>query len=437
VKSEHSIIVHSPSLKEGIVTCTYTVANEKFTNSYTLPDAYDLALANQPLTRKLCEWVAIISSFGLFSVEYFDEVICEFALTDNDVRFFEKLIYLGFGEFRFVNDIAMDKKTHVRSSIENAPVLLSSESTPTYDRGPLLLNGGGKDGSVSAWLLSQTGQSFTWFQRGDSVAQSNVTAVWNAPVISIKRNLDPNRSNRQYAGHRPMSAGIAFVALLTAHLYGYSDVIASNEASANEGNATFGDFTLNHQYSKSLEFERDIQSLLKDVGIRINYFSLLRPLHELQIAKIATKLGNNQLGAITSCNNGTRTGTWCMSCAKCAFIALVMTAADPAAARKIWGNDTDTINTPSLHNYLVELLDPNVDKPLECVGTLDECQLAARMIVENHSGILTQETNDILAKYASLSAQDSGQFMTSFSEASIPQQYMSVVAQMKDVLVTH
>ena len=75
---------------------------------------------------------------------------------------------------------------------------------------------------------------------------------------------------------------------LVAFLIGKKYVALSNEDSANESNIV-GE-KINHQYSKSLEFENDFRWFTKNyLTDKIEYFSLLRPLNELQIMKIFTK----------------------------------------------------------------------------------------------------------------------------------------------------
>lgn len=62
----------------------------------------------------------------------------------------------------------------------------------------------------------------------------------------------------------------------------------SNETSANE--TTVKDSFVNHQYSKSFEFEQDFVSYIKKVtDSDIHYFSLLRPLTEMRIAWLFSK----------------------------------------------------------------------------------------------------------------------------------------------------
>ncbi len=426
--TDNLLHVHAPTWKDGVLTCTFTAGEERLVSSYDFPAGAPATLDETAM--KLCEWMAIITSLSSYSIAYFTEIVCDFPLNSEEIAFFETLFFHGLGEFRLVNNIPLSTRTRLRGNGKRQIIKPPSTRKKSVTQGPLLLNGGGKDGSVSAQLLTESNMPFTWFQRGDSVAQRDVTGVWEAPVFVVTRHLDPKRLNRRYSGHRPMSAGIAILALLSAHLYNYSDVIASNEASANEGNAEIDGFTVNHQYSKSFAFERDMQHLLDAFGIDVHYFSLLRPLHELQIAFLATRLKPAQLEAITSCNNGTSTGTWCMSCAKCAFVALVITAADPSAAAAIWGDST-ALCTPGLRKHLIALLDPGVDKPLECVGTLDECQLAAYLVLARHDLALDEPTRTLLTKYAT-SRNDS--LLTTLLPSAIPAAYQNIEKHIQEIL---
>lgn len=85
---------------------------------------------------------------------------------------------------------------------------------------------------------------------------------------------------------------------------GANDVILSNESSANESN--IGGESVNHQYSKSFEFERDFDEFRRrNFPQSAVYFSLLRPFCELQIAKQFSQY--KQYHAIfRSCNRGSK-----------------------------------------------------------------------------------------------------------------------------------
>ena len=62
-------------------------------------------------------------------------------------------------------------------------------------------------------------------------------------------------------GHTPFSAIVAFSSVLTAALNGQKYITLSNENSANE--STVKDSKVNHQYSKSYEFELDLMITLQ------------------------------------------------------------------------------------------------------------------------------------------------------------------------------
>src|SRR5690606_34707270 len=90
-----------------------------------------------------------------------------------------------------------------------------------------------------------------------------------------------------YNGHVPSTAINSMIAALAALLYGYSSIVLSNERSASEGNIEFDGREANHQYSKSLDFERAIRDTLASAtGGALDYFSLLRPYSEARIARL-------------------------------------------------------------------------------------------------------------------------------------------------------
>jgi hypothetical protein len=80
-------------------------------------------------------------------------------------------------------------------------------------------------------------------------------------IFIIEREIDPLllkvNAKGYLNGHTPFSAMLAFYTVLAAHLTQTRDIALSNESSANE--ATIVGTEINHQYSKSLEFERDFQ----------------------------------------------------------------------------------------------------------------------------------------------------------------------------------
>lgn len=419
------VTVKKPTIIQNTIICEFIINSITYSNTYQFPEDIPSHMADSRITY----WLALSTSLGMFSIDYFDIVNCNFPLTKEEVTFFEKLFYFGLGEFRYVNNLDIARKTKViPKSIINLTKNVESSNTSSRLVRPLLLNGGGKDGSASAYLLTKQNIDFTWFQRGDSKAQKNVTNQWNNAVFVVKRVLDERRKNGKYIGHRPMSAGIAMLSLYTAEAFHYSHVIASNESSANEGNMIIDNFGLNHQYSKSLEFENDLRKLIMMHGIEVNYFSLLRPLHELQIGIIVSKLSVDQLQAITSCNLGTSTGTWCMACAKCAFVVLIVTSINPAISKIMFGS-TDIVNSPELVTYIRELVDPLCKKPLECVGTLEESQVALTLLSRHTDLHISNELENLIAAY-SANPETVARTMHNFSYDLIPSEFENVKKEM-------
>ncbi len=106
-----------------------------------------------------------------------------------------------------------------------------------------------------------------------------------------------------YDGHVPITGMIHFVALVLAALDGYRLVAFSNESSADEGNLQWSGITVNHQYSKSREFELDFREYIaRSIGSGVEIFSMLSGLHEIAIAKIFSKFPQYHR-AFSSCNS--------------------------------------------------------------------------------------------------------------------------------------
>ncbi|GIW21806.1 MAG: hypothetical protein KatS3mg068_0813 [Candidatus Sericytochromatia bacterium] len=105
-----------------------------------------------------------------------------------------------------------------------------------------------------------------------------------------------------------------------------------NERSANVGNLIKDGLEVNHQYSKSFEFEKDINNYFKSAVLEdLNYFSFLRPLSELHISKLFSK-EEKYHSVFTSCNSAfkiqedKRVERWCLNCDKCRFVFFSISA---------------------------------------------------------------------------------------------------------------
>jgi hypothetical protein len=170
-------------------------------------------------------------------------------------------------------------------------------------------------------------------------------------------------------GHTPFSAMLAFYTLLLGFATDSKYIALSNESSANE--PTVPDTEVNHQYSKSIAFENDFRSYVDEyISSEIQYFSFLRPLNELQIARFFSR-NKDYYKVFKSCNVGSKTDSWCGRCPKCLFTYIIMSPFIPQdELTDIFGKnlleDSDLIPILKQLNGEVEV------KPFECVGTVEE-----------------------------------------------------------------
>jgi hypothetical protein len=190
-------------------------------------------------------------------------------------------------------------------------------------------------------------------------------------------------------GHVPVTAINSAILMCAAVLYGYRWVVFSNERSASEATLQDGQGAdINHQYSKSLEFEQAFAAVtMHRIAPDIRYFSLLRPLNELAVARKFSELKPYH-DVFSSCNrnfhlDGSRNrGRWCGDCPKCRFTCLALAPfMHPDELLAIQG--VDLLDQPQQESGFRALCGLGQDKPFECVGTIAESAAAMRALVGN------------------------------------------------------
>ena len=199
---------------------------------------------------------------------------------------------------------------------------------------------------------------------------------------TISQNLIALNQDGAINGHVPISAIWAFLSVITALLTNQKYIAFSNEASANQPTLEIDGQNINHQYSKTLEFEQDFQNYVTTfIHPELKYFSLLRPFSELYIAEMfAQKAWPKYKDKFSSCNrNFTQSAEgklfWCGECPKCAFVFLILAPfTKPAELLNIFGKNL--LADPDLKQTWLELLGKTEHKPFECVGTIEEVKQA-------------------------------------------------------------
>ena len=299
-------------------------------------------------------------------------------LSGAQVKFWKKIYYQGLGEFFYLNSIKVDEDSFMDLTGRGGKQInMIRDISPG---GSLVPVGGGKDSAVSMGILNATGENWLPFVINPRNTSREVILAAGKSVhdtIDFFREIHPLliKLNGEgfLNGHTPFSALLAFYSLLAAYLTGRTDIVLSNESSANE--ATVPGTTINHQYSKSFEFERDFRDYANMfISPGLNYFSLLRPLSELQIAKLFSAMPVF-LHHFRSCNAGSKTDTWCGSCPKCLFTFIILSPfLKPETITGIFGKNL--LDDPSLLDILEQLTGRQETKPFECIGTVSEVNIA-------------------------------------------------------------
>jgi len=313
-------------------------------------------------------------------------IIRNFKLNENQLFFWRKLYFNGLGEFFYVNGIKTDEVSFMDIICESDNTI--KKETYESEDSNIILVGGGKDSVVSLEVL-KTGK-FSNKCLIVNPRKASIDTVINAgieekDIIKVNRSIDPlllELNDKGFLnGHTPFSALLAFVSVLVAALYGRKNIVLSNESSANE--ATVKGSSINHQYTKSYEFEKDVRTyIFNHISEEINYFSLLRPLNELQIAKIFSSF-RNHFYSFRSCNAGSKADVWCCKCAKCLFTYIILSPfIPPEELQAIYGSDI--LNDRELLLFFRQLTGEEEVKPFECVGTVDEVNIALHMTLKKY-----------------------------------------------------
>lgn len=355
-------------------------------------------------------------------------IIKPHSLSASQVNFWKKIYYQGLGEFFYVNSIAAHEDDFMELTCKAGDPAISFGLKPAD--GCLIPVGGGKDSAVTMGLLNKAGDDWQPFviNPGNSTDEVIRAAGKNEEqTVEIHRKIDPQllKLNQEgfLNGHTPFSALLAFYSLLAAYLTGRTEIILSNESSANE--VTVPGTSINHQYSKSIGFEKDFRDYTyNNISPDFNYFSLLRPLTELQIARLFSEMPEF-FPHFKSCNVGSKTGTWCGICPKCLFTFIILSPfLKPDTLTGIFGKNL--LDDPSLEGIYGQLSGKQEIKPFECIGTVDEVNVAMNMAVKMYK---EDELPYLIRVHCNSITQDkSGDFPAHLSGGNfVPEKYIALL----------
>jgi UDP-N-acetyl-alpha-D-muramoyl-L-alanyl-L-glutamate epimerase len=343
----------------------------------SLPAAFNPDILASSLFRNLVFNMGMVELLSYWKAACPPLLIVEASSLDPwQLDWWKKLYLNGLGEFFHTNGIFPSADF---ISIKPVSDALARPDAFAAGEGILVPVGGGKDSVVTLELLPRLKpcRPFIVNPRPASLRTAHEAGFGKDDMVVMRREIHPQLLELNEMGflngHTPFSAMLAFASAMAAMLYKMGEVALSNESSANE--PTVADTSINHQYSKTLEFENDFREYMERcISPGIRYYSFLRPLNELQIAKLFAEFPQHHM-LFRSCNVGSRHDRWCGKCPKCLFTFIILF---PFLGHRklveIFGRDL--FDDVSLAGLLDQLIGRFGEKPFECVGRTDEVNAA-------------------------------------------------------------
>jgi UDP-N-acetyl-alpha-D-muramoyl-L-alanyl-L-glutamate epimerase len=366
----------------GTLVCRYALDDLEFEEhiGFGAPPPHDETMA-----RRACRLIYLLAGVSYFKAACPPVIdLGDDALTPAERRLLEAFYVDGLGEFAYRNDLDL-RRVRIQADRRDA----SAPPLRGVEAGfPLVPFGGGIDSIVSVEAVRATHPEARLFVLNDFPAIESSVPTTGLSVVRALRRIDPAlldlNAQGAYNGHVPVTGILSAIAVAAAVLHGASEVVMSNEWSASQGNVERHGRLVNHQWSKSLEFEDLFRAVLHEsLGDAVDYFSLLRPFTSLRIAESFADQ-REYFATFRSCNRAfhiapsARQTGWCGQCDKCCFVDLVLAPFVPARELADVFGGNEPLRDPSLRPQFEALLGLSGDaKPWECVGDVNECRASA------------------------------------------------------------
>lgn len=347
-----------------------------------------IKIVRESVLNNLIFHLGLIESVSYWKATCSPEIIIKAGFLDKrQIKWWRNLILNGMGEFFYQNKIDFTRPDFVKIKTQKN-FQKANLYTKKFKSRTLIPIGGGKDSAVTLEIFKKNKENINCLGLNPTSAAKRIIRIGKCknPII-IRRKIDKKllELNRKgfLNGHTPFIVYVSFLNVLSAVIFDYKYIAFSNERSSNEGNIIYLGKKINHQYSKSFHSEKLFKSYTKKYLAKdIEYFSFLRPLYEIQIAKIFSNFPQ-YFSAFLSCNeayktySGTKkiTGRWCRNCSKCLFVFVILY---PFLKEKnlIKIFSENLFEKKNLLPIMQELIGQERFKPFECVGTEKESVVA-------------------------------------------------------------
>jgi hypothetical protein len=406
-----------------VLTCRYSLDGREF--------AERVALAPGPRWDTDAARAAARLVFLLAGVSYYKTAappvidLGPTALSEAELAFLREFYLQGLGEFAYRNHLDLTG-LHIEAVLAaggRPPAISPLLGRPTPADSPggglsgppdhpraLVPFGGGIDSIVTVERVRRLADIALFVvSRPDDrfAAIEEPAAVTGLPVVRAEREIDPQLLRSAELGflngHVPVTGILSAIAVLAAILHSRDAVVMSNEWSASVPTLQYQGRPVNHQYSKSADFEAAFRGVLTG---NPEYFSWLRDRTELWVGREFAALEQYH-GSFRSCNKAfytertRRLDHWCGECDKCCFIDLILAPFLPAEAlRRIFTPSGEPLDDPELAPKFRALLGAGA-KPFECVGEVSECRAAVLLAARRDDRAGCRLLQDLAAEVAS------------------------------------
>ncbi len=354
--------------ERGVLSLRYELDGREFTERVTLPPGERWHTDQARAAARLVFLLSGVSYYKTAAPPVID--FGETALTRTEEAFLREFYLQGLAEFAYRNNLDL---TALSLQAQRAPDRPAAPPAPPGPRRALVPFGGGIDSivtveqvrpqaDVALFIVSRPADRF------DAIEQP--AAVTGLPVVRAEREIDPQLLRSAELGflngHVPVTGILSAIAVLAAVLTGRDAVVMSNEWSASIPTLEFDGRPVNHQFSKSEEFE---------AAALTRYHDSFRSCNKAFYTERARRFAY-----------------WCGQCDKCCFIDLILAPFLPAETlRRIFAVAGEPLDDPGLAAKFRSLLGAGA-KPFECVGEVTECRaavlLAARRDDRTDAGLL-------------------------------------------------
>ncbi|HEX4201225.1 MAG TPA: hypothetical protein VHY59_06880, partial [Chthoniobacterales bacterium] len=182
-------------------------------------------------------------------------------LSKSEAKFWNTLYTYGLGEFYYRNKVDFRGLVNFPSAASDKP---SAEPPIHKPSRALVPFGGGKDSIVTTKILRRAGLDQTLFRVRGHALIDKLAGLEQLPLIQVERALPKElfhlNDSGAMNGHVPITAHISFLSIVVCLLLGFDSVFFSSERSSSYGNIEYLGIEVNHQWSKSNQFEQMLRA---------------------------------------------------------------------------------------------------------------------------------------------------------------------------------